>query len=72
MMKEITTQLEQQKLKRAEKMNEIEVHTSKKKQEFLDAFDKEYNLCVEELAAKDCSGKKYGKPKRYAQERMRG
>jgi|JI61114C2RNA_FD_contig_31_6968025_length_994_multi_2_in_0_out_0_2 hypothetical protein len=47
MMKEITGQLEQQKLKRTEKMTEIDVHTTKKKQEFLDAFGKEYNLCVE-------------------------
>ena len=53
-------------------MNEIEVHTNKKKQEFLEAFEKQYSLCIEELAAKDCSGKTYGKPKRYAQERIRG
>jgi hypothetical protein len=37
----------------------------------LDAFEKEYAVAVEELAAKDGTGKKYGRPKRLAQERLR-
>jgi hypothetical protein len=33
----------------------------------MESFEKEYNIAVEESAAKDGTGKKYGKPKRVAQ-----
>jgi hypothetical protein len=32
----------------------------------LDAFDKEYSVALEDLAARDGTGKKYGRPKRLA------
>lgn len=71
MMAEITAQLTQQKEKRAEKLKEIETHTSKKRAELSEQFDRDYATFVEDLAARDCSGKKFGKPKRLAQERLR-
>lgn len=71
MMSEITTQLTQQKERRAEKMKEIDGHTTKKRTELLEQFEKDYANYIEELAARDCSGKKFGKPKRVAQERLR-
>jgi hypothetical protein len=67
MMQEITTQLTQQKDRRGEKMREIEGHTMKKRAELAEQFEKDYANYVEELAARDCSGKKFGKPKRLAQ-----
>ena len=41
------------------------------RKELFDAFEKEYHLTVEELSARDGTGKKYGKPKRIAQEKTR-
>lgn len=34
-------------------------------------FEKEYSVGMDDMAAKDCAGNKYGKPKMIAQERLR-
>ena len=71
MMDEISTQLHEQKDKRAQKVGEIEGHTKKKKEELTQLFDKDYAVGLEDMAAKDCSGRKYGRPKLIAQEKLR-
>ena len=40
-------------------------YLDKKKVEMLDIFEKSYQVALEELAAKDGTGKKYGRPKRF-------
>ena len=37
----------------------------------MEQFEKEYEGCVDGVAAKDCAGGKYGRPKIVGQERMR-
>ncbi|KAL4438837.1 hypothetical protein ABPG74_016557 [Tetrahymena malaccensis] len=71
MMKEIDDQLNSQKQKRNVSIAEILKHLNQKKTELLEAFEKQYVIAIEELAAKDGTGKKYGRPRRYVQERMR-
>ena len=39
----------------------------KKKEELMQAFQKDYSVGMEDMAAKDCAGSKYGKPKMIAQ-----
>lgn len=34
-------------------------------------FEKQYSVGMDDMAAKDCAGNKYGKPKMIAQERLR-
>lgn len=48
-------------------MNQLKQHTEKRRKELFDAFQKEYILAIEQLSAKDGTGKKYGRPKRIAQ-----
>lgn len=71
MMNEITTQMKEQQQKREQKLKELKEHSQKRKQELLEAFEKEYNVAVQELAARDGTGKKYGRPKRIAQQKTR-
>lgn len=71
MMAEITGQMKEQQTKRDTKLKELKEHSEKRKQELLEGFEKEYNVAVEELAARDGTGKKYGRPKRIAQEKTR-
>lgn len=71
MMGEITKQMTEQQVKRKEKLEELKEHSEKRKKELLEAFEKDYNLAIEETAAKDGTGKKYGRPKRIAQEKTR-
>lgn len=71
MMNEVSVQLKEQKEKRAEKILEIETHSKKKKEELVQSFEKEYAVGMDDMAAKDCAGNKYGKPKMIAQERLR-
>lgn len=42
-----------------------------KKKELSKLFKTEYEVAIEELAAKEGTGKRYGRPKRLAQERLR-
>lgn len=37
-----------------------------KRQDLLVQFEKEYEITIEELAAKDGTGRKYGRPRRLA------
>lgn len=67
MMEEINKQIEDQKAKRKEKMKEVLDHIEKKKKDLADAFEKDYASLLEEISARDGTGKKYGRPKRIAQ-----
>ena len=71
MLKEIDGQLVEEKGKREEKKNEIEAFLNQRRKETFDALEKQYAISVEELAARDGTGKKYGRPRRLAQERVR-
>eukprot|EP00828_Plagiopyla_frontata_P008784 TRINITY_DN1444_c0_g1_i4.p1 TRINITY_DN1444_c0_g1~~TRINITY_DN1444_c0_g1_i4.p1 ORF type:complete len:1308 (+),score=255.89 TRINITY_DN1444_c0_g1_i4:1080-5003(+) len=71
MMNQINDQIKQQLSKRKEKSSEMKEYLDKKKAEMLDIFEKSYQVALEELAAKDGTGKKYGRPKRFIQERLR-
>ncbi|EGR27437.1 hypothetical protein IMG5_196200 [Ichthyophthirius multifiliis] len=71
MIKDIDQQLEKSRIKRNERIQEIIVHMNNKKKELIEQFEKTYAIAIEELAAKDGTGTKYGKPRRYVQERMR-
>ena len=46
-------------------------HIEKRSKEIIDQFDKDYNVLIEDLSAKEGTGKKYGRPKRIAQEKLR-
>lgn len=71
MIRELHELVDRQKLKRSTKTSELVNILSTRKQEQLDQFVKEYAIAVEELAAREGTGKKYGRPKRLAQERLR-
>lgn len=43
----------------------------KRKEDLVKSFEDAYAMTIEDLAAKDGTGKKYGRPRRYAQERIR-
>ena len=51
---------------RPEKINELQALLKSKIQKFMENFEAKYNVAIEELAAKDGTGKKYGRPKRLA------
>lgn len=42
-----------------------------KNKDWLVEFEKQYVLTIEELSAKDGTGKKFGRPRRLAQEKTR-
>ena len=46
-------------------------HIEKRSKEIIEQFDKDYNVLIEDLSAKEGTGKKYGRPKRTAQEKLR-
>lgn len=71
MMKELDHLVATSKESRKKKIDELNALMLKTRQEYLDVFEKEYAVAVDELAAKDGTGKKYGRPKRLAQERLR-
>ncbi|KAM3127171.1 hypothetical protein pb186bvf_020726 [Paramecium bursaria] len=63
--------LNKNKQLRNQKLEELKKVLNQKRQDQLDKFEVEYAQAVEDLAAKDGTGKKYGKPKRIAQEKLR-
>jgi len=67
MMTEINTQISQQKDKRTERTKEVQDHIEKRSKELIEQFDKDYNVLIEDLSAREGTGKKYGRPKRIAQ-----
>ena len=71
MMNEIKEQISQQQEKRKHKSKEVKEQSEKRSKELIEAFDKEYANHLEDLSAREGTGKKYGKPKRIAQERIR-
>ncbi|CAD8079070.1 unnamed protein product [Paramecium primaurelia] len=71
MMDEHNATIIKHKEKRTQRLEEIKKVLTAKKQEQLDKFEQEYIIAVEDLAAKDGTGKKYGRPKRIAQEKLR-
>lgn len=70
-MKEVNDQITQQRDKRAEKTKEVQDHIEKRSKELIEQFDKDYNVFLEDLSAREGTGKKYGRPKRIAQEKLR-
>ena len=42
-----------------------------KRGDLFQQFEKDYEVTIEELAAKDGTGRKYGRPRRLAQERTK-
>lgn len=71
MLKEITEQIRKNQAERAVKSKEMLEVMERKKQEMLDSFEKHYAVALEELACREGTGKKYGKPRRLFQERLR-
>lgn len=71
MLEEINLELKKFQEKRKEKVSEVDTFMAKKKEDLLQVFEQAYAVAIEELAAKDGTGKKYGKPRRLAQERLR-
>ena len=65
-MKELDELCKRSADRRKSKNEELFLLLNKKRQDSLDAFDKEYSVALEDLAAKDGTGKKYGRPKRLA------
>lgn len=70
-MTQINEQIAQQKDKRSEKSKEVQEQSEKRSKELIDQFDKEYANYLEDLSAREGTGKKYGKPRRIAQEKLR-
>ena len=71
MLKEIDKQIKENQIQRQTKTKDILEYMEKKKQELLDAFEKQYTVALEELACREGTGKKYGRPRRLLQERLR-
>ena len=71
MLKVINEQINQNQKEKQNKTKEILEYMEKKKQEWLDAFEKQYAIALEELACREGTGKKYGRPRRLLQERLR-
>lgn len=71
MLKEIDEQIKQNQTQRQNKAKDIIELMNKKKQEMLDLFEKQYAISIEELACREGTGKKYGRPRRLFQERIR-
>lgn len=71
MLKEISEQIVKNQQERALKSKEMLEIMQKKKQEMLDSFEKHYAISLEELACREGTGKKYGRPRRLYQERLR-
>ncbi len=71
MLKEIDEQIKKNQKERQSKTKEILEFMDKKKQELLEGFEKQYAVSLEELACREGTGKKYGRPRRLLQERLR-
>jgi len=67
MLKEIDDKIKTEAEAREKRLSEIQELLKKKKQQLTTQFEGEYVIALEELCAKDGTGKKYGKPKRVAQ-----
>jgi len=71
MLKDIDDKIKAEAEAREKRLNEIQELLKKKKEQLTKQFEGEYVVALEDLCAKDGTGKKYGKPKRVAQERLR-
>jgi len=67
MMKEIDQKLTVEMNEREKRLKDIEKIMNDKKAEMVKLFEERYVVALEDLSAKDGTGKKYGKPKRIAQ-----
>lgn len=70
-MKEIDEKIEEHKVKRAENLEKIKALCSKRQIEALEKFKEKYASSMEELTARDATGKVFGKPKREGQKIVR-
>jgi hypothetical protein len=71
MMAEINAQIEEHRRKRSETTNSIEELVKKRKEEIFKKFTEAYDVALDELAARNSTGKIFGKPRRAAQEIVR-
>lgn len=71
MMNEINSKIEGHRTKRAEITDNIEQLTKTRKEEILKKFSEAYDVALDELAARNSTGKVFGKPRRLAQEIVR-
>jgi len=71
MLKELDEKIKVEAEAREQRLQEIKELLANRKQAIVAQFEAEYVVALEELCAKDGTGKKYGKPKRIAQERLR-
>jgi golgin subfamily A member 4 len=67
MMKDIDGKYQNEMVEREKRLKDIEKNMVDKKNENIKLFDTNYTVTIEDLSAKDGTGKKYGKPKRVAQ-----
>lgn len=67
MLKEIESKVQQEMKERESRVDELKKIMNEKRAEATKAFEDTYVVALEDLAAKDGTGKKYGKPKRIAQ-----
>ena len=71
-LKVITTELSTEQSKRKDIIEVLKKKFEVERTDPVKAFEKDYGTAVELLAAKEGIGKKYGAPKRSAQEKIRG
>ena len=71
MLKDIEDKVSNEINEREKRLAEIEKVMSERRTEATKLFEETYVVAIEDLAAKDGTGKKYGKPKRIAQEKLR-
>ena len=67
---EEVVKIEASKTERQEKINEFSTKVSTERKDLLDKFEKEYEVAIENLAAREGLGKKYGQPKRSVMEKV--
>jgi hypothetical protein len=71
MMKDIDDKIAIEIKERERRIKELEKTVTDRKTEMIKLFEDKYVIALEDLSAKDGTGKKYGKPRRVAQERLR-
>jgi hypothetical protein len=71
MMVEINAQLDDQMAKRTEKKLKMIARLKTTAEKYFTKFENQYLISVDELAAKQGTGRKFGNPKRIAQAKLR-
>ena len=71
MMDEINMKMKEHKKRRSEITDSIEQLTKARKEEIFKKFSEAYEVALDELAARNSTGKVFGRPRRVAQEIVR-